>query len=294
MKKKHPIFERIVTYGRMVKFSHTVFALPFALSAVVLAQREHPLTLWNIFWVLTAMFGARSAAMGFNRIMDAQLDAHNPRTQNREIPKGKLSVTAAKIFVVIFSLLFILSAAMLGTICFWLSFPVLAVLFFYSYTKHFTWTAHLWLGFAISLAPLGAWLAIAKSFDPEILWLSLALLTYISGFDVLYACQDEEFDRKMGLYSIPAVFGAASALTIAKLIHFVSYLSFMALYFVFDMGQIYLMTTGIIGLLLIFEHWLVKPDDLSHVNIAFFHVNSVISVTLFIGVLADEIARGHL
>ncbi len=123
---------------------------------------------------------------------------------------------------------------------------------------------------------------------------SLALLSYISGFDVLYACQDEEFDRKMGLYSIPAVFGAARALTIAKIIHFVSYLSFMALYFVFDMGQIYLMTTGIIGLLLIFEHWLVKPDDLRHVNIAFFHVNSVISVTLFIGVLADEIARGHL
>ncbi len=292
MKKKHYIFERIVTYGRMVKFSHTIFALPFALSAVVLAQREHSLTLWDFSWILTAMFGARSAAMGFNRIMDAQLDAHNPRTENREIPKGKLSVTAAKIFVIFFSLLFILSAAMLGKVCFYFSFPVLAVLFFYSYTKHFTWTAHLWLGFAISLAPLGAWIATAKSFDPAILWLSLALLTYISGFDVLYACQDEEFDRKMGLHSIPAVFGAGRALGIAKLIHFLSYLSFMAIYFVFDMGQIYLMTAGMIGLLLIFEHWLVKPDDLRHVNIAFFHVNSIISMTLFLGVLADEMARG--
>ncbi|MEZ4528628.1 MAG: UbiA-like polyprenyltransferase [Desulfobacterales bacterium] len=292
MKKKYYIFERIVTYGRMVKFSHTIFALPFALSAVVLAQREHSLSIWDIFWVLMAMFGARSAAMGFNRIMDAQLDAHNPRTENREIPKGKLSVTAAKMFVIFFSLLFILAAAMLGKICFYFSFPVLAALFFYSYTKHFTWTAHLWLGFAISLAPLGAWIATAKSFDPAILWLSLALLTYISGFDVLYACQDEDFDRKMGLYSIPAVFGAGRALVIAKLIHFVSCLSFMAIYFVFDMGQIYLMTAGMIGLLLIFEHWLVKPDDLRHVNIAFFHVNSVISVTLFFGVLADEMARG--
>lgn len=291
MRIKNSIIEKIFIYGRMVKFSHTVFALPFALSAVVLAQRQHTLTWPDLFWILMAMFGARSAAMGFNRITDAEMDAQNPRTRNRDIPQNRLGMASAKIFVGIFSLLFILSAAMLGKLCFFLSFPVLAVLFFYSYTKRFTWTAHLWLGFAISLAPLGAWIAVAKSFDPEILWLCLALLTYIAGFDILYACQDAEFDRQWGLYSIPSVFGISNALPAARLIHLFSYSGFLALYFAFDMGKIYLLTTGCIGLLLICEHGLVRADDLRNVHIAFFHVNSLISLILFIGVLADELLR---
>ncbi len=288
---KSELTERIMIYGRMIRFSHTVFALPFALSAVVLAWRDHPLSPGDMFWILTAMVGARSAAMGFNRIADAGIDAKNPRTATREIPSGKLSMTSARLFVLFFSALFILASAMLGNICFYLSFPVLAVLFAYSYTKRFTWLSHLYLGFAISLAPLGAWVAAARDFSWSILLLSLALMTYIAGFDILYACQDEEFDRKEGLFSVPARFGINPALGIAKVLHFCSFCFFAGIFFAFDMHRIYLLTVLIIGCLFILEHRLVKPHDLTHINIAFFHVNSMISVILFIGVLADELFR---
>lgn len=280
-------FDRIIIYGRMIKFSHTVFALPFALSAVILAWQYYPVNIDTLLWILIAMVGARSAAMGFNRIADADFDAKNPRTAIREIPAGRLSLTAAKIFVVIFSGIFVFAAAMLGKLCFYFSFPVLGILFSYSYAKRFTWLAHIYLGIAISLAPLGAWIAITKSFSPEILLLSSALMTYIAGFDILYACQDMDFDIKQGLFSIPAHFGIKKALLTAKLIHTASYCFFLSIYFAFSMTDVYLMSTGIIGLLLVFEHWLVKPDDLSNVHIAFFHVNSIISLTLFAGVLAD-------
>ena len=285
------IMNRILTYGRMIKFSHTIFALPFALSAVVLAQRQYPLVWTDIFWVLLAMVGARSAAMGFNRIADARIDANNPRTSQREIPSGKLDLRSAVIFVIFFSAIFIWSAAMLGRICFYLAPPVLALLFFYSYTKRFTWLAHLFLGFAISLAPLGAWIAIAKTFSWPILLLSLALMTYIAGFDILYACQDVSFDQKEGLFSIPVHFGTSKALLIAALLHLLSFCFFVSIFFAFDMTPAYLVTVAIIGGLLIFEHKLISPDDLSNINIAFFHVNSVISSVLFLGVLADEWVR---
>ena len=198
---------RIVTYGRMVRFSHTVFALPFALAAVVLAQRRHPLQLADLFWILVAMVGARSAAMGFNRLADAPWDAVNPRTSGREIPAGKLSVVLAERFVIFFSGVFLLAAAMLGRLCFYLSLPVLLVLFAYSYTKRFTWLSHLVLGFAISLAPVGAWIAVAKGFSWPILLLSAALMAWMAGFDILYACQDAVFDKNHGLFSIPVRFG---------------------------------------------------------------------------------------
>lgn len=287
-------FNRIITYGRMIKFSHTVFALPFALCAVILAWQQYPVSINDLLWILAAMVGARSAAMGFNRICDADIDAKNPRTAGREIPAGKLSLTSARIFVIISSGLFIFAAAMLGKLCFYLSFPVLAVLFSYSYTKRFTWLAHIYLGLAISLAPLGAWIAIAKSFSPEILLLCFALMTYIAGFDILYACQDTDFDRVQGLHSIPSHFGIKKALLIAKLIHIASYCFFLSIYFAFNMTHAYLMAAWIIGMLLVFEHWLVKPDDLSNVHIAFFHVNSIISLTLFAGVLADWFMRTFL
>jgi len=282
------ITDRILVYGRMIKFTHTIFALPFALSAVILAQRQHSLRLADIFWILLAMVGARSAAMGFNRIADADFDAGNPRTSIREIPSGKLSMKSASTFVILFSLLFIFAAAMLAKICFYLSFPVLGILFSYSYTKRFTWLAHLYLGFAISLAPMGAWMAVAKSFSWPILLLSLALMTHIAGFDILYACQDMAFDRKEGLFSIPVRFGSENALRISSLLHILSFCFFLWIYFAFDMGFVYFGAVLIIGGLFIFEHRLVKPDDLTRVNIAFFHVNSIISVVLFIGVLVDE------
>lgn len=283
--------ERVLTYGRMIKFTHTIFALPFALSAVVLAWRDHPFSFWDLFWMLAAMVGARSAAMGFNRIADAAIDARNPRTATREIPSGKLSRSSAILFVAFFSSLFIFSAAMLGKLCLYLSIPVLAILFSYSFTKRFTWLAHLYLGFAISLAPAGAWIAAAKEFSPEILLLSGALMTYIAGFDILYACQDIDFDRAEGLCSMPARFGPRWSLMAAAGLHFMSFIFLVWLYFAFDMGPVYLVGAAVIGFLYIVEHLLVRPDDLSRIHIAFFHVNSAISVLLFLTVLADEMLR---
>lgn len=294
MKQAAPLgglWERVLTFGRMIKFSHTVFALPFALAAVVLANRTHPLTAGRLLWLLVAMVGARSAAMGFNRIADARLDKKNPRTAGREIPAGKLSLGTAVVFVILFSGLFILAAAMFGRLCLYLSVPVLLLLFSYSYTKRFTVLCHLYLGLTISLAPLGTWIALAGGFDWPIVLMSLALMAYIAGFDVLYACQDIAFDHKEGLYSIPVRFGPARALAIAKVIHAFSLLFFISIFFAFKMGPVYLAAVGVIALLMVIEHRLVKPEDLSRINIAFFHMNSLISLTLFIGVLADELMR---
>ena len=287
----HQLKNRILVFGRMIKISHTVFALPFALSAVVLAHRETPVTVSGVFWILVAMVGARSAAMGFNRITDARLDANNPRTADREIPKGKISTAAAVVFVLLFSALFVTASAFLSRLCFHLSFPVLAVLLFYSYAKRFTWLCHLYLGFAISLAPLGAWIAVTGGFDARILLLSFGLMTYIAGFDILYACQDIQFDRQSGLFSIPAHFGVKTSLLAAKLIHAGSLLFFLLLIPAFHLGGIYLLSVAIIAMLFYIEHRLVNPDDLSRINIAFFHMNSIISVALFIGISADLLFR---
>ncbi|MGD9017597.1 MAG: UbiA-like polyprenyltransferase [Desulfobacterales bacterium] len=287
-----PLTERAVVYGRMIKFSHTVFALPFALAAVVLAHRVHKVTLWQLAWILVAMVGARSAAMGFNRIVDARFDGSNPRTAEREIPSGRLSRRSAVWFVVLFSALFVLAAGMLSPLCLYLALPVLAVLFLYSYTKRFTTFSHVFLGFSISLAPAGAWIAVTGRLDWSVLSLCMALLFYIAGFDVLYACQDSEFDRQAGLHSIPARWGHRTAFVIAALLHLVAFLFFCLIHLVFDMGPVYLATVAIIGGLLVLEHRLVRPDDLNRIQMAFFNVNSAISITLFLGILLSELAGG--
>lgn len=292
--KAHPVLGRIETFARMIKFSHTVFALPFALAAVLLAHRQQPVTPSLLFWILLAMVGARSAAMGFNRIVDARYDAGNPRTAERAIPMGTISVRTAAFFVFFFSALFVWAAGMISPLCLILSFPVLVVLFSYSYTKRFTILSHLYLGFGISLAPLGAWIAVTGGFDWRILTLSLALLTYIAGFDILYACQDTDFDRKTGLCSISARFGVRTAFQASAGLHVCSFISFFLIYIVFDMGLMYMAALVLIGALMIAEHGLVRPHDLTHIQLAFFHVNSAISVVLFFGVLANEIAGGIL
>jgi 4-hydroxybenzoate polyprenyltransferase len=284
-------FHKIRLYGRMIKFSHSIFALPFAFSAVVLAQRDHPMTLWDILWILAAMVSARSAAMGFNRIADAGLDSKNPRTSSREIPAGRLSLESAVWFVALSSAAFIGSAAMLGRLCLILSIPALLVLFGYSYTKRFTRWCHLYLGFAISLAPMGAWIALTDSFSWGIFCLCLALMTYIAGFDIIYACQDVDFDKAHQLFSIPARYGVKTALAFSTGLHVISFACFVLIFFIFQMQQIYLAAVIIIGILYIIEHKLVDPDDLKHIQLAFFHVNSVISVVLFVGILADEMMR---
>lgn len=276
---------RIQTYGRLIKFSHTIFALPFALAAVMFAHRQHPVTLTNLILILLAMAFARSAAMGFNRYADQHFDAMNPRTAGRPHTTGQIDRRSILTFVTASSLLFILTAALLGRLCLALSLPVLFVLFFYSYTKRFTSLSHLVLGFAIGLAPIGAWIAATGGFDPRILLLSCALMTYIAGFDILYACQDIEFDRKACLFSIPADWGIHSALRFSSLLHSITFCSFVSLYFAFEMGRIYLLFLLLITILLVIEHRLVQPDRIERVNFAFFHVNGAISILLFLGVL---------
>jgi len=285
------VTSKITTYGRMIKFSHTIFALPFVLSAVVLAFREHSLGLMDIIWIVIAAVSARSAAMGFNRIADVGFDRVNPRTMNREIPSGQLSMTSAVAFVVISSVIFVFTAAMLSKLCFYLSIPVLGILFGYSYTKRFTRWCHLYLGFAISLAPMGAWIAATGTFSWGILCLSCALMTYIAGFDIIYSCQDTAFDQEEKLFSLPSKIGVKNALNLSSVLHVASFGFFLMVYFIFDMQAVYLVTVCLIGALFVVEHKLVNPDDLQHINIAFFHVNSVISVLLLAGILADELVR---
>lgn len=282
------LLSAITIYGRMIKFSHTIFALPFALSAVLLAGRNHDVHGLSLIWILLAMVGARSAAMGFNRLVDASIDGQNPRTLMREIPAGMLTRTSARVFIVMSSALFILAASMLGDLCFYLSFPVLALLFGYSYTKRFTAFCHLYLGFVIALSPLGAYIALTNTLHWGIVFLSLALLTNIAGFDILYACQDTDFDKQQGLFSIPAVFGVKRALALSTLLHIATFVFFLMVHLAFGMGPIYLVTALIIGILLVIEHRLVKPDDLRHVPIAFFHINSILSVVLLTGIALNE------
>jgi 4-hydroxybenzoate polyprenyltransferase len=284
--------KKIIDYGKMIKFSHTVFALPFALSAVVLAWQTRVPSAWELFLILAAMVGARSAAMGFNRIIDADIDKKNPRTAIREIPAGILTQKEALVFVVLSSLVFVGAAALLSPLCFWLSFPVLGVLFFYSYTKRFTPYCHLVLGFAISLAPVGAWVALTGTLNWGIVFLGAALWFYIAGFDILYACQDIGFDREQGLFSLPAHLGAARAMRISALFHGIFMACLVAVYLSFGMHPVFLIFWIAIAGLIVLEHRLVKPGDLSRIDMAFFHVNSAVSMTLFAGILAQAFFRG--
>lgn len=278
---------QVRTYGRLIKFSHTIFALPFALAAVLLAHRQHPVTWSALFWIVLAMAGARSAAMGFNRLADYEFDRANPRTANRPHTTGEISKTSLGLFIFISSAVLMFSAGMLSRLCLVLSVPLLFVLFFYSFTKRFTPYSHLFLGFAIGLAPLAAWIAITGTLDPRILLLTAALMSYIAGFDILYACQDVDFDRQTRLFSIPACWGIKPALRASSLLHWLTFLSLLLIYFAFDLGTVYLVFLFLISLLLIFEHRLVRPHRLDRINIAFFHVNSAISILLFLAVLSD-------
>jgi len=288
------LFRGIGVYGRMIKFSHSVFALPFALSAVVLAAGSHCIEMAAVFWIIMAMVTARSAAMGFNRIVDAPFDKENPRTKRWELPAGQISLRSAVGFVLASSVLFIFAAFMLGGLCGALAVPALAVLFGYSYTKRFTRWCHLYLGGVISMAPMGAWIAVTNTFSWGIFALCLALMTYIAGFDMIYACMDIKFDRARCLFSVPAISGVRPALWFSAGLHLAS-LGFLAfLYLFFDMGWIYLTAVFAIAVLYAIEHLLVKPDDMRAIHVAFFHVNSVISVVLFVGIAMDKIISGRL
>lgn len=273
------IFSKIYQYGQMVKFQHSIFALPFALAGVAFAAQERGVTFWQIFWIILAMVGARNAAMGFNRIADEKLDALNPRTVSWELPRKILKRWETVLFVIFLSALFIFSAYMLNDLCFYLSPLALFIIFFYSYTKRFTWFSQLFLGLSLSLAPAGAWIAIRGDITPVPIMISLGVIFWVAGFDTIYACQDYEFDKKMELFSIPQRFGIDRALLIAKLFHIVSVL-FLVLVSWFITINPYIYFGGMIVILsiLLYEHHIVKPHNLTKVNVAFFHMNAIISV----------------
>ncbi len=273
--------EKVHEYLSLVKFSHSVFALPFALIALVIAEGGLP-TLRLLTLVVLAAVAARTAAMGFNRWVDRDIDAANPRTRGREIPAGKVSPRAALFLVGASSLVFVAAAYALNPLAFAFSPVVLLVLLGYSYTKRFTWGCHLVLGVALGLAPLGAWIASKGSLEGISipLLLALAVLTWVAGFDVIYSCQDEDFDRGLGLQSIPARFGIPRALQLSSLLHVLTVVFLVLLGLLAGLGFFWWLGVGLTGLLLFYEHRLVRPDDLSKVQAAFFTMNGLVSLLL--------------
>ncbi|UCG77880.1 MAG: UbiA family prenyltransferase [Nitrospirota bacterium] len=282
------MYGRILTYLSMIKFSHSVFALPFALTAAFLAANGSP-TLWQVFWIVVAMISARSAAMGMNRVIDREIDAVNPRTMDREIPSGKVQLHDAITFVVISFGIMVFSAYMLNTLSFYLSPVAIAVLVFYSYTKRFTFLSHLVLGIAIAGAPLGAWIAITGSIDVQIMPLVFAVVFWLAGFDILYALQDMEFDRSHGLYSVPQRFGTENSLIISRIAHLFTWLLLLITGCIFNTGVIYFAGIAVVGVILFYEHALVRKDDLSKLDIAFFNMNGYISMTVFVFTLIETV-----
>ncbi len=281
------LWTRGVEFGRMIKFSHSIFALPFALASAILAHRQYPVTWEKIFWITVAMVGARSAAMGFNRLVDREIDAANPRTKNRHLPAGRLTVNEARWFVMMFSIAFIYASYRLNLLCFYLSPVALAVVFFYSYTKRFTAFSHYILGIALGLAPVGAWLAVTGSFAWTPIILGAAVLFWVAGFDIFYACQDYEFDRQAKLHSVPKTLGIRKALLVARVSHIISFVLLFSLSEIVNLYFIYTAGMIIIAALLIYEHSLVHAEDLSRLDMAFFKMNGIISVIFFIAVAGD-------
>lgn len=274
------LVEKVSTYLGMIKFSHSIFALPFAFTGALIAAEGIP-QLSDISWITVAMVSARSGAMGMNRIIDRHIDALNPRTENRELPRGVIKTQDALIFTIVSLLVLLFAAYNLNILCVQLYPFVVGILFLYSYTKRFTWLSHLVLGISLALAPFGAWIAIRGTIDPDILPLSLAVIFWVSGFDILYALQDLDFDKRYGLHSIPVRFGVTASVWISRILHLLTIALLFSLVFLFSISYIYLIGVLISMLLLIYEHLLIKPNDLSRLNIAFFNMNGYISVTVF-------------
>ena len=279
----------------MIKFEHSIFALPFALTGAFLAVHvSHPdraTLLEKLLWIVVAMVGARSAAMAFNRILDARIDARNPRTRMRHIPAGTLGTGFAWGFVIAASAVLVVAAWMLNPLCLKLAPAALAILFFYSFTKRFTSLSHVVLGFSLGMAPAAAWIAVTGSLDPRILWLTAAVTFWTAGFDIIYSCQDYEFDVSSGLFSIPQRFGIAAGLWIARALHVAMVSCLIALALSFHLGWLSLAGIGAIVGLLAYEHSLVKATDLSRVDAAFFTVNGYVSVLFFLFWAADIYAH---
>jgi 4-hydroxybenzoate polyprenyltransferase len=285
-----PFLANIKTTLEMIKWEHSIFALPFALCGAMLAAGGLP-TAAQLGWIVLCMVSARSAAMAFNRLADAQIDAANPRTATRAIPAGVLSQRFVGVFVLVSCGIFVLAASQLNKLTFWLSPVALSIVLLYSYTKRFTRWSHLVLGFALGIAPAAAWIGIRGSLDPRILLLTAAVTFWVGGFDVLYACQDLEFDRNYGLNSIPQSLGIGRALLLARTLHLLMLGLLVALVIVFGLGKIAVAGVIVVGLLLAYEHSLVSATDLSKLNAAFFTMNGVIAVVFFVFVAADLLLK---
>ncbi len=280
------MWNKLKSYFETIKFAHTIFALPFALMGMFLAEKQLP-SLDKVFWIIIAMFGARSGAMGVNRLCDYKFDKENPRTLTWPHIKGEISITQLTILTILSYLIFVFASYQLNNLCFYLSFPVILILSFYSLTKRFTHFTHLFLGFAISLAPVGAWIAITGSFSFKPFLLSLVILFWIAGFDIFYSLQDMEFDREKGLYSIPVKYGIKKSLQITKLLHVLMMCFLILTIPVFNLSYFYTIGVIVTGVFLIYEHSLVKENDLSKIDKAFFSVNGWISILLLISLLLD-------
>lgn len=275
------------TFGRMIKFSHTVFALPFALAAAAMAGRIHGVTIDRLIAIVVAMAAARTAAMGWNRVVDRRFDAQNPRTAQREIPSGKIAARTAVTLVVLASAVFIASSAYLGRTCLLLSPVALAMVLGYSYTKRFTWLCHVFLGFAIAAGPAGAWIAVTGTMAAPAWWLVLAVATWIGGFDILYALSDRQFDRDAKLRSIPARFGVLRSLWISGVLHVFTVVTLVMTGVAAHLGFTYFVGLTAIAGILVWEHSIVKPTDLSRLNMAFFALNGYVSLAFLMATLAD-------
>ena len=274
----------------MIKWEHSIFVLPFALCGAMLAAHGLP-SGQTLAWIIVAMVTARSAAMAFNRLADASIDAANPRTQTRALPAGTLTPGFVITFVLVSCAIFVFAASQLNRLSFILSPVALAIVLLYSYTKRFTRWSHLVLGFAMGIAPSAAWIAVRGSLDPRILLLTAAVTFWGAGFDVLYACQDYEFDQQTGLHSIPRYFGIDKSLWIARGFHLMMILLLVSLVVVFGLGKLAVVGVLVVALLLVYEHSLVSPHDLSKLNAAFFTMNGVISVVFFFFLAGDLLLR---
>lgn len=275
----------------MIRFEHSVFALPFALTGAMLAVREDGFVTdglgWKLLWIVVAMVGARSAAMAFNRLVDSDVDARNPRTATRHLPAGLLSRSFAWAFVLATSAVFFLASAMLNPLCLKLAPLALGIVLFYSFTKRFTSFSHMVLGFCLGIAPAAAWIAVRGSLDPRILWLTAAVTLWTAGFDIIYSCQDYEFDSNAGLFSLPKRLGIAGALWISRLFHVGMLVCLWMLASSFGLQWLSLAGAGAVAALLVWEHSLVRANDLSRVNAAFFTANGYVSVLFFVFWTAD-------
>jgi 4-hydroxybenzoate polyprenyltransferase len=285
------VVRKLLLTLEMIKFEHSIFALPFALTGALLAFRQSDFQVpgwrWILLWIVVAMVSARSAAMAFNRLVDAGIDSRNPRTSTRHIPAGLLSNGFAWAFVSASTFVFLLAARQLNWLCFVLAPAALAIVFLYSFTKRFTSLSHIVLGFALGIAPAAAWIAVRGSLDPAILWLTAAVTFWTAGFDIIYSCQDFQFDTDEGLFSIPRRVGLAPALFIARTLHVAMIVCLLALSLTLHLGPLSLVGIAAVAALLIYEHSLVSPQDFSRVNAAFFTMNGWVSVLFFCFWAAD-------